>query len=665
MVLEALAAVGLASSITQFIDFTSKLFTTATKIYLSVEGSTRDSQNLEDLTQSLQHICADLSRNSRNAQGLGLAPPKITPSLEKLGTDCQNEANAFLSVLHNLKAKKTGSKWSSFRAALSTIWKENQVNSMEKRLETYRSQLILELQVLQTYVRDAHDKLTGGLKAMEALVLKKKENKDMENEHEILSIRLPDVDQEAVHVPPIPRLVWKEIIDSDIPIQLAVLDSLTFDLMDFRHAKIHEAYKNTYQWIYSNQFRSWLENTGSIFWISGKPGSGKSTLMKYLVDDTQTHVGLSKWSGSRKLVITSHFFWVNGSDLQRSQEGLFRTLLYDIFRQCPELMEEIIPGPWDSVKRTMISQTAPKFIWSRAMLFSAFKNLSSAGANNTAFCMFIDGLDEYKGDHDELIAAIRQLSSLNVKICVASRPWNIFKEVYDQDTQSRLYLEDLNRKDIEEYVQGHLGALPKFQQLTHNHAQAAAILEEVVQKSQGVFLWVYLVVRSLIEGLRNEDRISQLEERLRAFPTDLEDFFRHIFDNLDPFYSKQTARMFQVTLNNRLLPFSPLTYWFMDEQEDCPQMALSMPVQGISAHQSFVRMTQITTRINGRCKGLLEVTPVPREGRYNSRVDFLHRTVRDYLMTTDVQAIIKSNEGEAFNTNLAICGALLAELKTI
>jgi hypothetical protein len=121
--------------------------------------------------------------------------------------------------------------------------------------------------------------------------------------------------------------------------------------------------------------------------------------------------------------------------------------------------------------------------------------------------------------------------------------------------------------------------------------------------------------------------------------------------------------MFQVTLA-RLEPLSPLTYWYLDEQEDDPIMALTMPIQAATRRQLFNQMTKISKRINGRCKGLLEVTPEVSEGNYNSRVDFLHRTVKDFLMTIDMQAMLKEYEDKSFNAELAICRALLAELKS-
>lgn len=703
MVLEALTAIGLAGNITQFIDFTSKLFDTATKIYLSHEGSARDSRNLEDITQNLQHICADLSKSSQDVQGRGLVTQTIRAPLAKLATDCEAAAHELLSVLNHLRVKKPGSKWSSFKAALATIWKERQVNAMEKRLEAYRSHLIFELQILHRYVTSRSVPvyhvlkcISGGWREVKALIddmydqnrrlgvdLEARISEvasEVESALDKLSIDLEtmmstkakkqrtskqpqDVEEEGNRFLQITHLVWKEIVDSNVPVLLAVLGSLTFDQMDFRHSKIQEAHPNTFSWMFSNHFQPWLQSPEPIYWISGKPGSGKSTLMKYLVDNSQTPIQLRQWSRSQKLVITSYFFWVNGTELQRSQEGLLQALLYEILRQCPDLVETIVPDAWRAIRAAMANHTTPKFTWTRTVLLGAFEILSSLDRINTAFCVFIDGLDEYKGDHDNLIHTIQYLSRLNVKMCVASRPWNIFRDAYGQNPNCRLYLEDLNKQDIGRYVLDCLGARADFQELRQGNAQAAEILEEIVQKSQGVFLWVYLVVRSLIEGLRNEDRLSQLHDRLRSFPSDLEDFFRYIFQSLDTFYRKQLAYMFQITLV-RLEPLSPLTYWYLDEQEENPVMALEMPIQAMTSQQIYSQMMKISRCINGRCKGLLEVTPTISKGSYNSRVDFLHRTVKDFFMTADMQAILKENQGKAFDADLAICKALLAELKS-
>jgi len=63
-----------------------------------------------------------------------------------------------------------------------------------------------------------------------------------------------------------------------------------------------------------------------------------------------------------------------------------------------------------------------------------------------SFCFFIDGLDEYDGDHNDIIQIIDELSRISrIKICLSSRPWNIFEDVFGQGSNQKLALQDLTR----------------------------------------------------------------------------------------------------------------------------------------------------------------------------------------------------------------------------
>ena len=67
-------------------------------------------------------------------------------------------------------------------------------------------------------------------------------------------------------------------------------------------------------------------------------------------------------------------------------------------------------------------------------------------------------------------------------------------------------------------------------------AACSSYILGIVDKAEGVFLWVYQVVRSSLEGLRNEDGIKDLRRRLDLMPADFEKYFTHIFSTLEPFY---------------------------------------------------------------------------------------------------------------------------------
>jgi len=58
-----------------------------------------------------------------------------------------------------------------------------------------------------------------------------------------------------------------------------------------------------------NRLFDWLASGGGIFHISGKLGSGKSTLMKYLCDHPSTKAMLETWAGRH----SNHSLFVRGS----------------------------------------------------------------------------------------------------------------------------------------------------------------------------------------------------------------------------------------------------------------------------------------------------------------------------------------------------------------
>jgi hypothetical protein len=127
-----------------------------------------------------------------------------------------------------------------------------------------------------------------------------------------------------------------------------VLGSLHFDQIRMRHSDVKHAHRNSYEWIFSGDqrrdmpsFPAWLRSGHGMFWITGKAGSGKSTLVKFLCSHAKTRGLLAEWAAPQKCVIGSHFFWNIGSRLQKSQEGLLRTILFQVWDQCPEL----IPDP--------------------------------------------------------------------------------------------------------------------------------------------------------------------------------------------------------------------------------------------------------------------------------------------------------------------------------
>lgn len=117
--------------------------------------------------------------------------------------------------------------------------------------------------------------------------------------------------------------------------------------------------------------------------------------------------------------------------------------------------------------------------------------------------------------------------SRNIKVCLSSRPWPVFRDAFHG--LPSLALQDLTYNDIEAYI---------------NSALEENILTEIVQRASNVFLWVVLVVRSLLQGLRNQDGINDLTRRLCEIPVDLEGYFNRMLQKLDRFYLAEARQLF-------------------------------------------------------------------------------------------------------------------------
>lgn len=111
-----------------------------------------------------------------------------------------------------------------------------------------------------------------------------------------------------------------------------------------------------------------------------------------------------------------------------------------------------------------------------------------------------------------MIGILKRFSTAsNIKLCLSSRPWEVFKDAFDADTDQRLYLQDLARSDIQAYVHCRLEENNHFVQAKAEDGRYEDLVLEIVDKAKGVFLWVFLVVRSLLDGLTYADTITGLD----------------------------------------------------------------------------------------------------------------------------------------------------------
>ena len=134
---------------------------------------------------------------------------------------------------------------------------------------------------------------------------------------------------------------------------------------------------------------------------------------------------------------------------------------------------------------------------------------------------------------------------------ISSRPLQVFEDSLEHCPKIKLH--ELTAEDICTYAHDKISKHPHALALTACDPEGSkdiidTIVNEIVHSSSGVFLWVTLVVKSLMTGLTNRDSLPELRLRLRELPRDLKQLFRHMLDKTPPRYRNGQSRVFQIVL---------------------------------------------------------------------------------------------------------------------
>ncbi|KAE9379537.1 hypothetical protein N431DRAFT_327470 [Stipitochalara longipes BDJ] len=725
--MDGLSALSVAASVAQFIEFACSLVSESKEIYQSADGL--PFRQVEAFTAAKR--LAELSERinaSRQVDQPGVKDVSTDDkALQAICDGCISVSKELTLKLKNLKAEdiQRFRGFKSFRQALKSMWSKKAFDDMERRLRGFQAELdahllvslrqkFSNLAILQDksfgtldahlrqsvktflpYLVDIHNKMKEVV-AMQERVLDLHEREGFIKRYKAELSRAASEREDAYK-------------DADS----ILLHELWFPEMSHRRVEIEEAHKKTFAWLldYSpaerlcvkqgaegrmwHNFTRWLQEPSGLYWINGKAGSGKSTLMRYICDNDITKKHLKSWAGSSELHMISFYFWNTGCKEQRSQIGLLRSLLHQILRARKDLTRFVFEEEWDYLVSSPRRNSRPERTWSFPKLKKAFKEALNLLGKDEMTSIFVDGLDELEGDPERLVILLKNVSEHpNVKVCLSSRPWVVFEEHFDGHPGLRL--QDLTYDDIRLYVRDQLQENSKMKRLAESHhLQAAELSHNIVKKANGVFLWVKLVVWSLLAGLRNQDDFAELQKRLDLLPSDLDFLYRHMLQRIDPLYISQACRIFQIFNAFSDLHLQP-TVLELDLSVTATIADALNPLTNIMSDQEISqRCHRMSTHLKTRCEGLLEVhdlrdrhwednqhslhEPVEdasfkasaafqhesQRVKADLKVAYLHRTVRDFLAADTVRQILLDNTGPItqFEPNMSLLMGYVVNLK--
>ncbi|KAG5780784.1 hypothetical protein H9Q73_005548 [Fusarium xylarioides] len=587
--MDPFTAIGLAGNILTFIDIGLRLVSQTKGIYDSKSNSTAENDSLSVMTARFTTSMNDMQGK---IPGGNLSKEEI--ALKELVKECSSISDELQSLLGGLKARKPNSVRSSVKAALRDWSKKKEKDDLLKRLESSRQQLDLLLSTMTRFESlERLNQLVEYGQSNEAEITSLRRNVDTLRSGLQVKFLSPEALEQIRDVVSLSEHATLKVRES------CILTALRFELMDERYDDVAEAHEKTFKWIFDSSnnddddrplqssditshkpmenskaranFVDWIKHGNDIFHISGKPGSGKSTLMKYLCRQEETRRYLDVWAAEKSLVFGKFFFWNPGTTLQKTLRGLIRGLLYSILSNAPELIPLAFPKHWDAT----LSKVTVMFDSSDDIML-AFKDLIRRDEvyRNHKLVFFIDGLDEFQGDHAALIKELlRWISSRprDVKICVSSREWPIFQEAFKTFPSFRLH--ELTRSDVSRIVQDRLKNNNTYQKL-ETPGELAGFESNLVDRSDGVFLWLKLILQDIEDGLLSGDRLLQLQNKINSLPTELNDLFQHLLNSIHQFDRTEAYLILTVALE--CPPDWPIfRISFLEEYIENPDFALS------------------------------------------------------------------------------------------
>lgn len=350
-------------------------------------------------------------------------------------------------------------------------------------------------------------------------------------------------------------------------------------------------------------------------------------------------------SGQSDATILVHYFFHElGEPQEKSFGGLLHAVVYQLLIGLHKKNQATLFRLCELLKPHLCLNPTSKAALSDNVLMTILQKVVAECKETLGVCLFIDGFDECQGDHREqldLLADWVRFSSdkkLSVRACIASR--------IELEIQLRLSNEPtfaihrFTEHDISTYVTAKLrrawdlmakqrdGTTAKYDQ---------ELVDRVVEKAEGVFVWVTLVVSQLVVAIEEEAESHDLYRLLADLPEGLEKLYASVVGKIDQRYWHDTVNFLSLIQKSSHLNSSARadTLLKFSAAIQDPMSAISCKAYletgfttddaGLPHHQC----AQVRRRLQRRCRGLIEIEDA--EDLPGARVAFLHRTVEEYV----------------------------------
>lgn len=360
-------------------------------------------------------------------------------------------------------------------------------------------------------------------------------------------------------------------------------------------------------------FQDWQQGPDGYpkhFWLSGEPAVGKSTLaahvIKYLEECNSD---------------CSYFFFKQGGSGKSIVADLLCSLAWQMAYANKSIRQRILLMQKEEV---LINRSDEGCVWRVVFLARIFRT-----ELRQPHYWVIDGLDECD-NHSALFPLLGKIDkSFPLKVFMTSRPSLAIERYFLQErvtTVAEVVERTNSMHDIELFLQAHAHYL-----LVANDSDRLRLVRQILQKSNGNFLWTRLVVKELEEA-HSEQRVREV---LESVPRGMDELYSRILTNL--LATPRNTELVMAILRWCVCAARPLS---VDELRE----ALRLDIGEV--------LPQLEKSAGSICGYLVYVDQ-------QSKVRIAHQTVKEYLFRGHESSRFRIKRPEA---HLRIAGVCLSYL---
>ena len=238
-----------------------------------------------------------------------------------------------------------------------------------------------------------------------------------------------------------------------------------------------------------------------------------------------------------------------------------------------------------------------------------------------------------------------------------------------------LRLQDLTFDTIREYTEKQLSPLVQQYATPNGEAQqrAEGLLDTIVKRADGVFLWAVIATREVRDGLQGMVNLDELAQAIEVLPPELEGLFILVLGRIKRAFRRDAARFLQIVLfTNDMYGFDLCRLHLISSQQELQDAPFVY--ENVAMSELTEACRTLETRLLSHTAGFLELTQASKIGsRYCkrkdwdpisfTRVEFIHRTVRDFLMdNNEAKSFLKEYGLSEAQVHLCIARGTLAHL---